>query len=471
LLFLSIEVSLPPNPSKQENKRSMSENGADIEDHFDSKLNLQVTRQSVRVSDDPTMLEIQRLPKLRPSLTTRLSTKFSTAGKAMHIFKDRKKKRVDENHKHFLTAHCIRDGIRYTTKNMKDEEADKHTISDASFRLIKRTTLPVTTPYRDNDCEPSASLAFAPSVSSMGSSFNFAPSPDNESFEYKEYAPHVFLKLRKHWGISQQAYVESLASEELYLDFQSNSKSGQFFFFTNDKFFMIKTLTTQEGIWLQECLEAYYRHNLKYPDTMLVKIMGLYRTKVPRKRKRKMRKTHFVVMRSTFDTVLPMHKKFDLKGSHVGREASESDKKKLFPVLKDRDLENSGIQLKFGPDKDERLNQLQVDCELLTSLNLMDYSLLIGIFDKSRVDPAHGFDDGALREILRQDNCLHFTDRLEEHGVIYFLGIIDFLQHYNTNKKFETIAKSVVNNSREISSVKPRFYAERLVQFITKFVA
>jgi hypothetical protein len=160
-----------------------------------------------------------------------------------------------------------------------------------------------------------------------------------------------------------------------------------------------------------------------------------------------------------------------LKGSHVGREASESDKKKLFPVLKDRDLENSGIQLKFGPDKDELLNQLQVDCELLTSLNLMDYSLLIGIFDKSRVDPAHGFDDGALREILRQDNCLHFTDRLEEHGVIYFLGIIDFLQHYNTNKKFETIAKSVVNNSREISSVKPRFYAERLVQFITKFVA
>lgn len=451
-----------------------SHNGsAALEKEFDEQLNLQVRRQSIQATTakDPTMLEIQKLPRMRPSLSTRLSTKFTNAGKAMHIFKDRKKKRVDENHKHFLTAHCIRDGIRYTTKNVKDEDADRHTISDASFRLIKRTTLPVTTSHRDDDTDLSASMKFRrPSISSMGSSFTFSPSgSDGSSFEFKEYAPQIFLKLRKHWGISQQAYIESLASEELYLDFQSNSKSGQFFFFTDDKFFMIKTLTPQEGVWLQECLEDYYQHNIKYPDTMLVKFMGLYRIKVPRKRK--LRKTHFVVMRSTFDTVLPMHKKFDLKGSTVGREASESDKKKLFPVLKDLDLENSDIQLQFGPDKDKLVTQLKVDCELLAKLNLMDYSLLIGIFDKSKVDPSHGFDNGTLREILRQDNCLHFTDRLDEHGIIYFMGIIDFLQHYNANKKFETIAKSVVNNSRGISSVKPRFYADRLVEFITKFVA
>jgi 1-phosphatidylinositol-4-phosphate 5-kinase len=116
------------------------------------------------------------------------------------------------------------------------------------------------------------------------------------------------------------------------------------------------------------------------------------------------------------------------------------------------------------------MKQLEVDCELLTSLNMMDYSLLVGIFDKSRVDPTYGIDDNTLREILAQDNCLHFTDRLDEQGLIYFMGIIDFLQHYNANKKFETVAKSFVNNRKEISSVKPRFYAKRLVTFIAKFV-
>merc|ERR1712176_568353 len=152
-----------------------------------------------------------------------------------------------------------------------------------------------------------------------------------------------------------------------------------------------------------------------------------------------------------------MHKKFDLKGSRVGREASESDKKKLFPVLKD---------LHFGPHKDRILKQLQVDCELLTSFNMMDYSLLVGIFDKTRVDPTY-FDNHTLREILAHDNCLHFTDRLDDHNLIYFMGVIDFLQHYNANKRFENIAKSVVNDSKEISSVKPNFYAARLVRFIS----
>jgi len=434
------------------------------EDDYSSLKTRSSRRQSLQHGEDPTAAEISRIPKLRKSLSTRISYSLNKVGKAIHLFKDRKKKRVDESHKHFLTAHCIRDGIRYTTKNTKDPEAAASPLGEDAFRLVQRTTLPITTSVSDET---------EGEESSSNSTFTFFGGKhlQSNSFEYKEYAPQVFLKLRNHWGISQADYMQSLASEELYLDFQSNSKSGQFFFFSDDKFFMIKTLTAQECVWLQQCLEKYYKHNMKYEDTLLVKFMGLYRIKVPRRKsKRGYRKTHFVVMRSTFDTVLPMHKKFDLKGSHVGREASAHDKKKLFPVLKDLDLENSGLKLNLGPYKDKMMKQLKVDCELLTALNMMDYSLLVGIFDKSRVDPSYGIDDPTLREILGQDNCLHYTDRLDEHGVIYFMGIIDFLQHYNANKRFETFAKSVVNDSKEISSVKPSFYAKRLVKFIGKFV-
>eukprot|EP00980_Cylindrotheca_fusiformis_P029848 scaffold23929_cov127-Cylindrotheca_fusiformis.AAC.2 len=214
------------NGNNKTNNNNGNNGEVDEEDAFDEKLDLQVKRNSVLGSsvEDPTRLEIQRLPKHRPTLSTRLSTKFSNAGKAMHIFKDRKKKRVDENHKHFLTAHCIRDGIRYTTKNVKDEEAYKHAVvEDSSFRLIKRTTLPITTTHRDDDDESSVFMTAGhlkfrrPSFGSVSSNFSFSTNATNgggknsSTFEYKEYAPHVFLKLRQHWGISQQAYIDSLA--------------------------------------------------------------------------------------------------------------------------------------------------------------------------------------------------------------------------------------------------------------------
>jgi 1-phosphatidylinositol-4-phosphate 5-kinase len=434
------------------------------------KDQLAYTMQNIRPAHnlDYTTAEIKALPKTRPRLTSRFSARFTNVAKALHIFKDRKKKRVDENHKLYLTAHCIRDAIKYTTMQ-RFNDAEKVEIKDPAFSFVKRTTLPVTATHRESITEGKSSTFQALSSLSIGSIQSDNVLVGNKQFEFKEYAPDVFLKLRHHFGISQEAYMKSLASEDLYLDFQTNSKSGQFFFFSDDRFFMIKTLTQQEVLWLMNCLSQYYEHFIAYPKTMLVKFMGLYRVKVPRKRK--MRKVHFVVMRSTFDTALPMHKKFDLKGSQIGREASESDKKKLFPVLKDKDLKKSGIRFFFQPERAEFLKQLESDCKLLTNLNMMDYSLLIGIFDKSRVDPQYGITEQTIREILNQDNCLHYTDRLDDHGLIYFMGIIDFLQHYNAIKKFETVAKGMVNDRTEISSVKPSYYARRLVKFIATFCA
>lgn len=431
-------------------------------------------RQSIQPVDgiDYTTAEIRKLPERRKSY---MSDKLTKVAKTLHLFRDRKKKRVDENHKHYVTAHCIRDGIRYTCEVRRGESKDlPPNINNESFKESTKVKLPITTMKEVPSSSSSQHVAddSQKSANSFSNSFsNLGFGSDDKSFEFKEYSPDVFQKLRSHVGITEKDYMASLAAEDMYLDFQSNSKSGQFFFFSDDKFFMIKTLTKQECHWLLDALAEYYNHFIKYPKTMLVKFVGMYRVTIPRKGK--LRKVHLVVMRSTFDTVLPMHKKFDLKGSTLGREASESDKKKLYPVLKDLDLENSGLMFHLGQEeKDKFLKQLQDDCSLLQSLNMMDYSLLVGIFDKQRVQDTSSFDidDTTIRAILHGDNCLHYTDRLDDHQVIYFMGIIDFLQHYNTNKRVETLAKGVVNDRKQISSVKPTFYAKRLVQFIGKFV-
>ena len=51
---------------------------------------------------------------------------------------------------------------------------------------------------------------------------------------------------------------------------------------------------------------------------------------------------------------------------------------------------------------------------------------------------------------------------------IYFMGIIDILQQYNTRKQSETFFKGLMHNSKEISCVHPDLYGERFLLFVEK---
>ena len=77
-----------------------------------------------------------------------------------------------------------------------------------------------------------------------------------------------------------------------------------------------------------------------------------------------------------------MHKKYDLKGSTVDREASDKEKQKKEPTLKDMDFLNDGAKVKIGDEaKEKLLETLSADVEFLTKNDIMDYSLLLGIHD------------------------------------------------------------------------------------------
>lgn len=120
-------------------------------------------------------------------------------------------------------------------------------------------------------------------------------------------------------------------------------------------------------------LPHYFRHCAKNPNTLLPKFLGMYRVKMYHLR----RNVKFVIMNSVYHTDRHLHNFYDLKGSLLGREA-----KPMQDVKKDNDLRkglpDSAIALR--PDVRVRMRQqIMADCEFLQKMDIMDYSMLIGI--------------------------------------------------------------------------------------------
>jgi 1-phosphatidylinositol-4-phosphate 5-kinase len=135
---------------------------------------------------------------------------------------------------------------------------------------------------------------------------------------------------------------------------------------------MIKTQTNEENKFLKRILPHYYQYITEHPDTMLVRIYAMHRVKMYHLH----RKVHFVIMASVFDTPEQIHRIYDLKGSSLGRTASQHDRESG-GVLKDNDLISDDIKLQLGSKKKAFMEQLTKDAMFLAKLNIMDYSMLV----------------------------------------------------------------------------------------------
>jgi len=164
------------------------------------------------------------------------------------------------------------------------------------------------------------------------------------------------------------------------LEFISNSKSGQFFFYSHDGQFLIKSMTRSESLFLRKILPPYYHYVQGQPNTLITRFYGMYRVKVPGRKE-----IYFVVMGSVFHSSLEIHRIYDLKGSTHGRRATEKDREQAVPVLKDLDFVEDRQLLRIGKKQAKLFkDQLRKDVELLRKMNIMDYSLLVGIHYRDR---------------------------------------------------------------------------------------
>ena len=226
------------------------------------------------------------------------------------------------------------------------------------------------------------------------------------TFKFKAYCPAVFAAVRNLFKCDASSFMLSICGSYNFIEFISNAKSGQFFFYSHDGCYMIKTQTKSESKFLRRIMPHYYHYLSANPSSFMTRFYGMYRVKMYHLR----RSVHFVIMGSVFNTYKRIDRVWDLKGSTVGRKAKPGES-----VLKDLDLVDEKVKLKVGgtaravevnKDKDSAqdvtsiaqphrpvetrkeaiINQLKRDSSFLAKLGIMDYSLLLGIHDRNKKD-------------------------------------------------------------------------------------
>lgn len=107
--------------------------------------------------------------------------------------------------------------------------------------------------------------------------------------------------------------------------------------------------------------------------TLLPQYLAMYRITVDNV------ETYMVVIRNAFSSHIKIHKKYDLKGSTVDREASQKEREKDEPTYKDNDFLHDKCKIHIGEDAKGKLmdtlgkslsHASSRHCLLCTSFNL-----------------------------------------------------------------------------------------------------
>lgn len=279
--------------------------------------------------------------------------------------------------------------------------------------------------------------------------FNVKDRHKKSEFSFKDYYPELFKSIRKLANISEKEYQKSICQSNMKVII-TPGKSGAILFFTGDKKLLLKTVSDTELSFLNSIIKKYHQHVQQHPYTVIVRILGLYSMKTSNYH------MNFIAMENAFPE--KPNETYDLKGSSLGRDATEEEKKKM--ILKDNDFLAYKTKINLGKDlKNEFLSNLMEDCKFLTSLEIMDYSLLLGISELKEEDK---FENDGKTKFTRMKS---FDSKQK-----YYLGVIDILQKWNLKKIAELSLKSVKYDKTEISSVPPKEYSQRFYDFISNSI-
>lgn len=142
--------------------------------------------------------------------------------------------------------------------------------------------------------------------------------------------------------------------------------------------------------------------------------------------------------------------KYDLKGSLFSRRTSQG-------IGKDCNFLDEVGKLTLTPkDSAKLIGRLTKEGLILSNRGLMDYSLLVTICQGIVPDSVN-------------PNYLYMSSKSGEY---YLIALIDFFQEFNLAKKLETLWKVKIKRVAysHLSSIEPRLYYERFIQFIESIV-
>lgn len=198
-------------------------------------------------------------------------------------------------------------------------------------------------------------------------------SSSGKSYRFGSYSTPVFACIRRAVDVSEEDYIQSLAPPHLpYLEFISNSRSGQDFYFSNNQRFILKTDKEKCIKYFISILRYYLDHFLVYPHSLLVKFLGLYSIKPVIGEKK-----YLLVMQSIFFPTPRIEERYDIKGCVYNRFQNPNPPgQRTLIILKDQNFLHEKIEL--GPQRDWFLQQMKADVDFLQGLGVQDYSLLLG---------------------------------------------------------------------------------------------
>ena len=265
--------------------------------------------------------------------------------------------------------------------------------------------------------------------------------PNGGLVRLTDHCPLPFLALREAFDFSLATLEQELIAPLMVN--ATEGKSDAVFLESKTKKFLFKSLRGVESDNLKSFLPHYLEFVEANPDTLLPRYLGMYTFEFVSKRLSSPAsngysnvhdrssssslasflngKTTFILMANVFGTSAGIDKRFDFKGSNIGREALKSDEfynfltshtqcmsssKNLlepcanpmqslplhlgdmtFKELDFRRMLDVGIVnlIQLGPDNRQwLLERLKSDTELLKQHGFMDYSLLVGIQTKRR---------------------------------------------------------------------------------------
>ncbi|CAO1942464.1 unnamed protein product [Urochloa humidicola] len=247
-----------------------------------------------------------------------------------------------------------------------------------------------------------------------------------------------FHDLRKICCPSELAYISSISRCKHWN--AQGGKSKVFFAKSMDDRFIIKQIKkTEFDSFLKFGLE-YFKHfgvsQVSINPTCLAKILGIYQVKETRNGKET--RTNFMVM----ENLLFGHniiRKYDLKGALFSRYVT--DTKNPEKVLLDQNfIEDMRTMPIYVEGKTKHLMERAIwnDTAFLSLMNVMDYSLLVGV-DKQK------------KELV--------------------FGIIDYLRQYTWDKQLESWVKTslVVPKNLSPTVISPREYKIRFRAFMSQY--
>lgn len=259
-----------------------------------------------------------------------------------------------------------------------------------------------------------------------------------------EYQKNIFHCIMRSSGFDTYILLESLLSYEnikaLAQISNRGGKSNSFFYCSSNQKIVIKTITYEEKMSFLKFLPAYSRRVIENPGSKLVRIFGLFQV-LPHKQ-------DFIVMENA---VPYMHNclVFDLKGSTVDRHVPgvDSEDPPCGVLLKDLNFKRFGEKILIE-NSDDIKKDLIADMKLLKNNNLMDYSMLLAIYNDSDIRTKYSISP--------------------KHSI----AIIDFFQRYGIKKNVERVWKRyILRKTKGISVISPKRYYIRIKHYLHKIMS